>query len=146
MDHRVDGQWTIGEIGSGPTEYEFGTDIVLDSQGRPHVVYHNGTANLNVSGADSDLMYAVLGDDGWEIETVVSSGDVGKFASLALDRQDRPHISYFDWQTRTSGSVMYAHLEDGGFTVERVGGLDDMEISFLGARKTTSLALDGERL
>lgn len=142
--HRVDGQWTIVEIGSGPTEYEFGTDIALDSQGRPHVVYHSGTANLNASGADSDLMYAVLGDAGWEIETVVSSGDVGKFASLALDSQDRPHISYFDWQTRTSGRVMYAHFENGGFTLERVGGVDDMDISFLGARKTTSLALDAE--
>ena len=142
--HRVDGKWTIGQIGSGPIEYEFGTDIVLDSNGRPHVVYHSGKANLNTSGADSDLMYAVLGDDGWVIVTVASSGDVGKFASLALDAQDRPHISYFEWQTSTSGNVMYAHFEAGGFTVERVGGVADMQISFLGARKTTSLALDRE--
>lgn len=38
-----DGDWSVQEVGSGPLPYEFGTDIALDSQDLPHVVWYDGS-------------------------------------------------------------------------------------------------------
>ena len=138
----ANGVWSVEPIGSGPNPYEFGTDLVLDDQGRPHVVYHDGTETLT-SGSGADLKYAAMSDGGWEIQTVDSVGDVGKFASLALDSEQRPHIAYFQWDTRDSGRAKYARWTGSEWEVTVVGTLDEMSLGFIGARKSVSLALDG---
>jgi len=42
---------------------------------------------------------------GWITETVDSGGDVGGITSLAIDRQDHPHIAYYD---ATHRGIKYA--------------------------------------
>ena len=136
---RRGGRWRVEEIGSGPVPYEFGTSLAVDAEGRPHIVYHTGEEERS---PDGDLVYAVLVSDEWYIEEVDVDGDVGKFASLALDSQGRPHIAYFEWVEERSGFVKYAFVDETGWQIERVGALNDVEISFLGARRMISLALD----
>jgi hypothetical protein len=66
----------------------------LDSAGHPHISYFDET--------NDNLKYAYLdGVAGWQIETVdtgdpTGAGDVGRYSSLALDADNRPHISYYD--------------------------------------------------
>ena len=80
--------WQVEEVGSGPVPYEFGTGIALDSQDRVHVVW--------LDNSTKDLKYAITDGDSWDISTVDSEGDVGRFPSLALDKQGNPAISYYE--------------------------------------------------
>lgn len=137
---RGDRRWSVEEIGSGPIPYEFGTSIAVDSTDRPHLTYHDGEENFATS--DGDLLYAVRTDDGWQIEVVDGDGDVGKFASLALDADDRAHIAYLDWRTPTTGIIKYARRVGSSWLIEEVDAVEQIAIGFLGARRVVSLALD----
>jgi len=78
---------------SGPT---WQTEIVDESmqgynslalgQNYPQVSYQKG----------GQLRYAYKDSTGWHYETVDTTGEVGAYNSLALDRADYPHISYRD--------------------------------------------------
>jgi hypothetical protein len=61
---------------------------VLDDAGEPWIAYH---------GRDSrDLELARRRDGVWFLSNVVTQGDVGVGASLVLDSQDRPWVSWYD--------------------------------------------------
>lgn len=66
--------------------------------------------------------------------TVDSQGDVGSFASLALDTAGNPHISYYFEQ---NGALKYAWKDASGWRLETV---DDDPDAYVGI--CTSLALD----
>ena len=137
---RVGDRWNVASIGSGPIPYEFGTDIVIDPEGLPHLVYHDGTERLTL-GSGADLFYASY-NGSWEIQTVEAEGDVGKFASLAMDASGRPHIAYFDWTELNAARVKYAVWDDDEWLIEVVDELPNIQVAFIGARRTMSLALD----
>ena len=59
--------------------------LAMDSTDTPHISYF-------VQG-DADLKHARWNGSAWEIETVDSAGDVGRFSSIFLDSADVPHIS-----------------------------------------------------
>ena len=131
-----DGQnWTVEEVGSGSVPYEFGSFIALDSQDRPHVVWFDDD--------EKDLKYATNDGTGWVVTTVESQGDVGRYASLAIDSQDNPVISYYQPDGNTSGYIKVARWDGARWDIQRVDKLENVFTGFLGARKTSSIVLDG---
>jgi hypothetical protein len=68
----------------------------------------------------------------WQIETVDSSDDVGSHTSLAVDSDDRPHISYYG---AISKALKYAAYDGVTWQIETVDDTDDVG-------HFTSLALD----
>jgi hypothetical protein len=66
----------------------------LDSAKRPHIVY----------GGDH-LYYAYFNGSVWQFEIADHAYGVGKYASLALDKNNKPHAAYYDALT---GSLKYA--------------------------------------
>jgi len=127
--------WSVEEVGSGPTPYEFGTGIALDSQDRPHVVWFDS--------GDKSLKYAVKEGGSWTISTVDSEGDVGRYPSLALDGQDNPVVSYFETTSSKTGYIKLARWDGGKWSLQRLDQLENVFPGFLGATKTSSLVLDG---
>jgi len=69
----------------------------LDSNGKPHVVYTDRN--------QYDLRYAHVDNGSWKNETVDSDGRVGFLPSIAMDKNNIPHISYIDL---TDKLLMYA--------------------------------------
>lgn len=129
------GRWTVTPIGSGPIAYEFNVSLAVNPTTRlPALTYYNDRSG--------DLVFAGLDGKRWKLETVVSKGDAGKFSSLQFDSRGRPHVSFFQQTGATAGTVRYAVREEGGWKVEDVGTLDDVELGMTGARRSSSLALD----
>jgi len=119
--------WEVTAIGSGPVEYEWNVSLAVGPSGEVGLTYFdNNTA---------DLVYARLDDGAWQLETVASDGDVGRFSSLAYDSSGTPHISFFD----ADGLVLYATTADGAWVTEEVGRLDDVVTGHIGARRITAI-------
>ena len=78
------------------------------------------------------------------MEVVDEDGDVGRYSSLAFDAQDNPHITYYVRDTNSSGVVRYAWWDGSAWQMEDIDSLDDVRTGQTGARKITSLAIDGE--
>ena len=121
-------------MGSGPTPYQFGTVIALDSQDRPHVVWFDSS--------DKDLKYAVRDQGSWQVSTVDSEGDVGRFPSLVIDSKDNPAISYFEPTRASTGYIKFARWDGSQWETQRIDELEDVFGGHFGARKTSSLVLD----
>ncbi|MEW5867828.1 MAG: hypothetical protein AB1894_01020 [Chloroflexota bacterium] len=90
------------------------TSIDMDSLDNPHIAYYNET--------NGDLMYAYFNGVAWVVEPPVDSvGDVGKYASLAINPvTDERHICYYD---ATNDDLKYAYWDGGWstFTLDAVG-------------------------
>jgi hypothetical protein len=72
-----------------------------------HSLRIDNTTNRNphIAYGGDHLYYASYTGSAWQLETVDSSYGVGKYASLALDSNNRPHISYYD---SVNGALKYA--------------------------------------
>jgi hypothetical protein len=83
-------------------------DIAISSDGKIHIAYYNAGTTC--------LRYATGTIGQWvaeNVETPNSNGicaKVGKYASIAVDKLNRPHIAYYD---ETNGNLKWAY-KDGG--------------------------------
>jgi hypothetical protein len=75
----------------------------IDSNTRPHIVY----------GGDH-LYYAYHNGTAWQFEKVDPQAGVGKYASLFVDKNNKPHAAYYDAR---SGSLKYARKTTGVWEV-----------------------------
>jgi PKD repeat protein len=93
--------------------------LALDSVGKPHIAY----------GAQL-LYYAWYDGSSWHVETVDNTYGAGRYASIALDVLDRPHISYY-----CNGDLKYASYDGAAWQLSTVDSIGDVG-------SYTSLALD----
>ena len=69
------------------------SSLALDSNDYPHVSYQNWTSTT-----DTQLKYATWNGSAWNIDVVESGGNsLRTRSSLALDKNDNPHVSYCEW-------------------------------------------------
>ena len=82
----------------------------------------------------------------WTFETVDAGSEAGLFSYLVIDDKGRFHISYLQKISNSSGIVKYATKEgqDSDWSISEAGTLDDLAFGFIGARNSTSLALDSQ--
>ncbi len=80
----------------------------LDSSNNPHIAF----------GGDH-LYYASYDGSNWTFETVDPSDGVGLFTSLALDSQNKPHITYYD---TIHGALKYAFYDGAGWNIITLDG------------------------
>jgi hypothetical protein len=97
------------------------SSIKVDAGGTVHIAY----------GGDH-LYYATYDGSAWSYQTVDSNPSVGAYASLALDRSGKAHISYYD---DTNDGPKYATNASGAWVTSTV---DSSE----GVGRGTSIALD----
>ncbi|MEA3559363.1 MAG: hypothetical protein U9R75_08940 [Candidatus Thermoplasmatota archaeon] len=64
-----------------------------------------------------NLKYAWKNTTGWHVETVDGDDNVGKCTSIAIDGDDRPHISYY---LLTNWDLRHARLVNGEWELETV--------------------------
>lgn len=88
-----------------------GAHLKLDNKGNPHIVYI-GVSHSGFPGC-WEVKYACWTDAGWKIETVDTqkigwSSCMFWDVSLALDKENMPHISYYDFNKY---NLKYAYKE-----------------------------------
>jgi hypothetical protein len=112
------------------------SSVGVDSQyapPRPHLAYYDAD--------HGDLKHAYgTGPDVWHlawysetVDTGGAGGDVGQYASLALDGDGYPHISYYDVD---GGKLKYVYQDEDGWHPETVDDAGDVG-------RWSSLAIDG---
>lgn len=94
------GEWAVETVDPAPG-VGMHASLACGADGSLHIAYFD---DLN-----QDLKYAHRDGAGWHIETV---GNGGKFTSVALDAQGRPHITYQD------EDLNYAWRADDGWHIE----------------------------
>ncbi len=105
------GGWHIETVDNSADVGEY-TSIAVDSDGYPHIIYQDRD--------NSALKYAYEDAAGWHIETADTGvGYPGMHGSLALDANNRPHISYrklVEWPDSSSTqSLIYAYRDGDGW-------------------------------
>lgn len=130
----ADGAWTVESVGAGPIAYEFNVSLAVTPDGVPALSFYNDR--------DGDLVFGTRAGGSWRLETVASEGDVGKYSSLGIDAQGRPHISFFEQASESAGTIRYGVRDGDRWTFEEVGALDQVATGMTGARRNSALALD----
>jgi len=85
--------WQYWGVDMGSDDVGQHTSIVVDSNGAPHIAYHDVTNN-SLKHAWGEFQFS---NYIWHIETV-DGGGVGQYASLAIDNSDNLHIAYYSTQ------------------------------------------------
>jgi putative cofactor-binding repeat protein len=128
-------QWEIQTIDSDGY-VGFFCSLSLDFNETPRISYCDTT---NINSSNVVLKFAAWTSSGWNIQIVDSTGDVGRFDSLALDSSGNAHISYHDGM---NGYLKYASQTGSTWNIQVV----DVEGETGNVGLSTSLALDSKDL
>ncbi len=136
-------QWISQTVDSGGN-VGYHTSLALDGNRRPHISYYYDDPLNN---AKDELRYARWDGSQWITQTVDNAGRgfLGRESTaLALDRNDRPHIAYYDYRNkdlryaRWNGSQWVTQTVDssgdvGGYAAMALDGSDRPHISYYDA-------------
>ena len=128
------GAWNVVSVGSPSIMYAFATSIAIGGNGEPAIAYFNDTTN--------DLELAERSGNVWSTSVVDSEGDVGRFPSLAVDRNGDLHVAYLHLLNPTTGVIRYARRSDSVWSFDDVDTLNNVSLGFTGARRIVALEID----
>lgn len=83
--------------------------------------YDNATQKITLQGS-----FAPVGQSSWNISVLDSAGFVGSNSSIAVDSNDKVHISYIDSK---NGKLKYMMIESGNWVTWTVGRASDQATS-----------------
>jgi hypothetical protein len=78
---------------------------------------------------------------GWQIQTIATRGNTGRYTDLALDANGYPHVTFVEYVKRTNGlheRLMYAYWDGVSWHTDVV----DAAAAIAGSQATVSLVLD----
>ena len=130
------GVWNVEAVGSPAIMYANATSIVIKPDREPTIAYYNDTA--------ADLELAERSGGVWSVSTVDSTGDVGRFPSLALDAAGDLHVAYYQHLGGAAGVIRYARRTGGAWAIADVDTLADVRLGFTGARRNVALEIDSD--
>jgi hypothetical protein len=107
------------------------TSLALDAEGAPHVTY---ATEVHYPDYSRQLRYATLAEDNWQSEVVLTAGGANR-ASLALDTNDVPHVTYYT----SPDALAYAYWDAGAWRSEIVDSCNPFRYTCYHA-----LTLDGD--
>lgn len=114
---------TVDSVGSSVSDNPGFTSLALDNTGKPNIAYYDAI--------NGDLKIATLRGKNWQIQTIDSIGDVGRYPCLAIDKRTL-HITYWD---ASNQNLKYATWKDKTWTVQTVDENSD--------RAYSSIAING---
>lgn len=119
---------TAGDLGT------YGTDLAIDTsddQTSTGIVYYDGTRE--------NLKYAERTEAGWNLVTLDSDGDVGRYPAIAIDASGKRHVSYYD---ATNGDLKYMYCPGNCTTAGNWSRPDTVDTSGV-VGLFTEIAVDG---
>ena len=90
--------------------------LELRADGDPVILYYDAT--------NGDLLIAEKDSSSWTLSTVSTTGDVGKYCSLAIDTSNNLHVSFYD-ETNTNLVYGYSDNTQWGFKVADGANVED---------------------
>ena len=100
-------EWHSVTADSGASTGWFAS-LALDTDDRPHIGYYQSIPDPSGDEMLGQVKYARFDGADWLIEVVEGGGDVGKYASLALNAAGSPHLGY---QDATNGNLKHAEYD-----------------------------------
>ncbi|MFH0975867.1 MAG: hypothetical protein V1874_08810 [Spirochaetota bacterium] len=104
LKETVDPNRTVGEYSS----------IALDSNDNPHISYYYHNNNYS----NGNLKYARWTGSTWSISTIDTGVNLGLYTSIAIDNNNRPHISYLD--ASSNRDLKYARWTGSSWSIATV--------------------------
>ncbi|HJM30639.1 MAG TPA: Ig domain-containing protein, partial [Candidatus Thalassarchaeaceae archaeon] len=126
------GNWETNDIDTNGDVGEY-CSIAIDSNDGLHVSYFKSTTSGSLKYA-----YKASGSNwgsSWSTTTVDNAG--GKYTSIAIDSNDKPHIVYRDGGSSNGGDLAYAEKTSGSWSV-------DSPLLAAGDVALTSIAIDSD--
>jgi len=115
----VSGAWVTSTIfdSNGIGEDVRDTSIAIDSNNKVHISYHQRD-NINDR---EEIKYVTDASGAWVISTIDSEGSVGLYTSIAIDSNNKVHISYYaslsydlKYATDASGAWVTSTIDSEG--------------------------------